>query len=128
MTLFPEPESTEDPNLTYARGVAKFGNQIADQLVALHRQSREMLFHREGWDVAKLQAVVDAMGPAAIQIFQRSAALAAFLNQQYPGKLNEEELRSPVSYDKAIAETEGRIVFDPDAEYPGPKNNDPGPA
>lgn len=121
MPIFEIDEDTPPEAQAMAKGVLQFANQIGDTLVRLHRQSREMLFYRADWTVEDLQSTVDAMGANAIPLFEKSAALAAFLHEHYPGALDAAELASPIPYTVDQSGDAPRIVFDPEAEYPGPE-------
>lgn len=119
-----EPTTPEIQNL--ANGVLKFGNQIAETLVRLHRQSKEMVWKRSTkedgspFTLADAQELIDDMGSNAPVVFQRSANLATFINANFPGVLDESELASPVPYTVEPGRVPQPIVLDPTVEYPGP--------
>ena len=136
--------------------VLELGDKIIEELERLNQHSLDLLFHNRDdefgpWTVERLQAVLDSAPEGVnIQLFAASrllgyltmlgtlaesdptllpraaaaveAALVPLLGAEVVGSV-----RSPIPYDQTEAETNGRIVLDPTAEYPGPRNQQPAP-
>lgn len=121
MTLFDVSNVAEPGAITVARESLQIGNEIAEIMVMYHRRSRSILFNSaEIETVDELQAAVDAMGEQAPVLFAKSLALAEFINAEYPGSLSADDLVTMVPYTVDPGRSPQPIVFDPDAEYPGP--------
>ena len=115
--IFVEPTDPRTQHQIRGEGILKFGNQVADDLVRLYRMGREMLWQVPGYKVADAQAVIDAMGAEGLKVFQKNAALGAFINTNFPGVLAANELSPPVAY----TVVSGRVVLEPAAKYPTEK-------
>lgn len=103
----------------FAAGLTKHAQQFADDLVLKYRNNFAMLWYRDGWDIAKVQAVADEMGVGFTQMMQLNGAVGAFLNTYYPGQVPASELSSPVSY---TVNPDGTMTFDAQGQYPGPQS------
>lgn len=115
MPLFNLEEEQPDQAQVLAKGIIGYGNQVDQDILDRYKRGREMLWGRpQPFTIADAQAVIDAMGPFAIPVFQSFAALGQFINTVHPGALTEEELTTPVPY----TVVNGRIVLDPEARYP----------
>lgn len=133
----------------FAEGLLKFASQQRDQLGNSYNKSREMLWHRseEEWNVERVQAVLDELGPRGPAMFAATfllgslaeigrvsktkpeifndamAAMQAAL-QPYidSGDIDIDDLSAPLSY---TVDATGTIKLDPSQEYPGPVVEEP---
>lgn len=113
---------------SFARAILKELDMLQDGVkqaaLRAYRTPRERLFHRnDDFTVAKLQQVFDALGPNGLVLMQRSQAAEEWIDARWPGALSEQEKGAQIPF--TVAEN-GRLVFDPDAPYPGPLQTEQG--
>lgn len=105
----------------FAAGLAKRADQVAAQIVDSYKYNFEMLWHREGWTVADVQAVADEMGAEFTKLMQLNGNLGVFIEANYPGQVPAEQLSSPVAY---TVNPDGTLTFDANGVYPGPQTGE----